>query len=65
MERMDEGRMVKRITGSGVRGIRRRGRPRMTWVEEVWNSLRERGVSEEQGRIRARGRRDWRRFVNA
>ena len=65
VERMDEGRMVKRITGSRTRGVRKRGKPRMTWGEGIRNSLRERGVEVEQGRVIARDRREWRRLVNA
>ena len=65
VERMDEGRMVKRITGSGVRGVGGRGRPRMGWGEGVRKSLRERGLSVEEGRVRARDRKEWRKFVNA
>ena len=65
VERMDEGRMVKRISGSGVRGGRPRGRPRFGWMEGVKRSLEARGVSVEQGRVRARDRKEWRKFVNA
>ena len=65
VERMDEGRMVKRITRSDARGGRPRGRPKMGWMEGVKRSLEERGVSVEQGRVRARDRKEWRKFVNA
>ena len=65
VERMEEGRTVKRITGSRARGVRKVGRPRMTWEEGIRNSLKERGMEEEQGRIIARDRREWRRLVNA
>ena len=61
VERMDEGRTVKRITGSRARGVRKVGRPRMTWGEGIRNSLKGRGVEEEQGRIIARDG----RLVNA
>ena len=64
VERMDEDRMVKRISGSGVRGGRPRGRPRFGWMEGVKRSLESRGVSVEQGRVRARDRKEWRKFVN-
>ena len=65
VERMDEGRMVKRITRSRARGVGGRGRPRMGWGEGVRRSLSKRGLSEEQGRVRARDRKEWRKFVNA
>ena len=64
VERMDEGRMVKRITGSDVRGERPRGRPKFGWMDGVKRSLGERGVSVEQGRVRALDRKEWRKFVN-
>ena len=49
----DGGRMVKRITRSRARG------------EGVRRSLSDRGLSEEQGKVRARDRKEWRKFVNA
>ena len=64
MERMDEGRMVKRVTGADVRGGRPRGRPKVGWMEGVKRSLVVRGVSVEQERVRARDMKDWRKFVN-
>ena len=65
VERMDEGRMVKRITRSRARGVVGRGRPRRGWGEGVRNSLRERGLTVEEGKERARDRKEWRKFVNA
>lgn len=62
---MDEGRMLKRISGSGARGGRSRGRPKYGWMEGVKKSLEARGVSVEQGRVRARDRKEWRKFMNA
>ena len=64
VERMEEGRMVKRITGSDVEGVGMRGRPEMGWMEGVRGSLGKRGVSVEEGRVKARDRREWRKFVN-
>ena len=64
VERMEEDRMVKRITGSRTRGVRRVGRPRMSWGEGIRNSLRGRGMTEEQARVRALDRREWRKIVN-
>ena len=58
VERLEEGRTVKRITGSRTRGVRKRGRPRMTCGEGIRNSLKEKGVEEEQGRIITRDRRE-------
>ena len=33
--------------------------------EGVRRSLSDRGLSEEQGKVRARDRKEWRKFVNA
>ena len=41
------------------------GRQKMGWMEGVKRSLSKRGVSVEQGRVRARDRKEWRKFVNA
>ena len=65
MERMEEDRMVKRITGSRIRGARKVGRPRMSWGEGIRNSLEERGLSDEEARVRAMDRREWRKIVNS
>ena len=45
MERMKEDRLVKRIVGSDVRGVRLRGRPRTGWMNGVRRALNERGRS--------------------
>ena len=64
MERMDEERLVKRIVGSEVRGVRTRGRPRMCWMDGVKRALDVRGLSVEQGRMIARDRNEWRKIVH-
>jgi hypothetical protein len=38
---MDEGRTVKKIFESKLDGSRRRGRPRLRWLEDVVKGLRE------------------------
>ena len=38
---MDQGSAVKKISGSKPVGSRRRGRPRMRWLEEVEKDVRE------------------------
>ena len=65
VERMEEERVVKRITGSDVRGERPRGRPRMGWMDGVKRALDARGMSVEQGRVVVRDRNEWRAVVNA
>ena len=65
VERMEEGRMVKKILGSEVRGERTRGRPKYRWMDGIKKGLEARGLSVEQGRERARDRKEWRKLVNA
>jgi len=36
---MDQGRRVKKIFGDKPKGSRRRGRPRLRWVEDVEEDL--------------------------
>ena len=56
VERMAEGRMVKKITRSDVRGVRPRGRPRTGWMDSVKRALDARGLSVAQGRMIVRDR---------
>ena len=65
MERMDDERMVRRVMKSEVEGRGVRGRPKMGWREGIRNSLQARGRSEEEGRVLARDRREWKKFVAA
>ena len=64
VERMEDRRMVKKITRSGVRGMRPRGRPRTGWMASVKRALETRGVTVEQGRVIVRDRHEWRAVVN-
>ncbi len=61
MERMEEERLVKKITRSDMRGVR----PRMGWMDSVKRALGARGMSVEQGRIVVCDRNEWRAIVNA
>ncbi len=65
MERMEEERLVKKVTRSDVRGVRPRGRPQMGWLDSVKRALGTRGMSMEQGRVLVRDRNEWRATVNA
>ncbi len=51
VERMEEERLVKKITRSDVRCVRPRGRPRMRWLDSVKRVLGARGMSVKQGRV--------------
>ena len=44
--RIDQGRTVKKIFESKLEGSRRKGRPRLRWLEEVENDLREMKVKK-------------------
>ena len=43
---MDRGKIVKKIFQSKLEGSRRKGRPRLRWLEEVENDLREMKVKK-------------------
>ncbi len=60
VERMEEERLVKKVTRSDVRRVRPRGRPRMGWLDSVKRALGARGMSVEQGRVLVRDRNEWR-----
>ena len=45
LERMEEDRMPKKIFTQDLEGMRRRGRPRKGWKEEVERDLQVLGVS--------------------
>ncbi len=63
MERMDDGRMTKRVMKAGVNGRGARGRPRYGWMDGVKRALRDRGLTVEEARERARVREEWRAVV--
>ena len=49
---------------SKAEGVTTRGRPKMGWREGISNSLRARGLSMEEGRVKALNRVKWRKIVN-
>jgi hypothetical protein len=57
--RIDKGSTVKKIFVSKLKGSRRRGRPRLRWIEDIEKSLREmrvkrwrqKEVDRENGRL--------------
>ncbi len=51
IERMEEDRLMKKITRSDVRGVRPKGRPRMGWMDNLKRASCARGMSVEQGRV--------------
>ena len=65
VERMDEGRLTKRVWRGEVDGSRVRGRPRYGWTDGVRRALRARSVSLEEARDRVRDRNEWRMIVKS
>ena len=64
MERMEEGRIVKRVMNAEAEGIRDRGRPRFRWMDSVKRAVEVRGKSVREAREIASSRSDWRTFVD-
>ena len=50
VKRMNEEHMAKKVMISDVEGNRCRGRPMLGWMDGVKRTLRETGMSPEQGR---------------
>ena len=65
LERMEEQRVVRRVWEAEGIGRRGRGRPRRRWMDGIKEMLEERGMRVEEGRVLARDRMEWRRWVRA
>ena len=63
VERMQDGKLVKRLVRSDVGGGRLRGRPRLGWMDCVKRALNERGMTVKQSRLIVRDRGKWRKSV--
>ena len=63
MERMDGGRMTKRVMNAEAEGTRSRGRPKLEGMGGVTRSLRARELSVEEARVIALDRGKWRKVV--
>jgi len=59
MERMGRDRVVRRVYDAEVEGDRGRGRPRRRWMDGVREALEGRGMTVEEGRVRAGDREEW------
>ena len=64
VERMDEERLLKRVSLSSVEGRNRRGRPKMEWMDGVKKALSSRNLTIEQAKVVVNDRSEWRRIVN-
>merc|ERR1712002_1070031 len=60
VERMGNVRLVKRVYDSEVRGVRRRGRPRKSWVNGVNETLGRKGLNIQEAKDSVQDRNGWR-----
>jgi len=61
IERMQDTEIPKKMLYGKLYATRRRGRPKMRWLDDVSTDLRKMGINER--RDRARDREAWRRIV--
>ena len=61
MERMEGGRLVKKVMKANVNGSRMRGRPKYGWKDGVKRALSNRGMSVEEASECAKDRNEWRK----
>ena len=58
-ERMGDERMAKRVHESNMRGVRRRGRPRKCWMDEVKEVLAGKGLNIQGAKVSVLYRNEW------
>ena len=63
MERMDNGRLLKKVMNAKVDGRSMRGRPRIGWMDGVRRALRDRRMDVRKARERARNKNELRAIV--
>ena len=63
MERMEDGRILKKVMNTRVNGVGARGRPKLGWMDGVRRALQDRGMDVREAKERARDRNDWRAIV--
>jgi len=61
IERMQDTAIPKKMLNGKLYATRRRGRPKMRWLDDVSTDLRKMGINK--WRDRGRGREAWRRIV--
>lgn len=64
LQRLEEGRQVKRIWEARVKIKRGRGRPRESWDDTIARILQKRGKQVQEARRLARNKKQWTRFVH-
>ena len=60
VERMGDERLVKRVYESEVTGVRRRGRPRKSWMNGVKEALERKGLNIQEAKVSVQDRNEWR-----
>merc|ERR1712002_584138 len=60
VERMGNERLVKRVYDSKVRGVRRIGRPRKSWMNGVNETLERKGLNIQEAKDSVQDRNGWR-----
>merc|ERR1712002_1280818 len=60
VERMGNERLVKRVYDSEVRGVRRMGRPRKSWMNGVNETLKRKGLNIQEAKDSVPDRNGWR-----
>ena len=64
VDRIEDERMVKRVSDSGAKGRRGRGRPTRVWMDGVKEALTYRRLTLEQARVTVYDKGKWRGLVN-
>merc|ERR1712002_1140838 len=60
VERMGNERLVKRVYDSEVRGVRRRGRPKKSWMNGVNETFERKGLNIQEVKDSMQDRNGWR-----
>ena len=64
VERMESGRLTKKVMNSKVDGRNVRGRPWLGWMDGVKKALNDRRLDVREAKERARNRNEWHVIVN-
>ena len=60
VERIGDERMAERVYESNVRSVRRRGRPRKCWMDELKEVLARKGLNIQEAKVSVQDRNEWR-----